>query len=169
VVIVLDTSGSMSSDDGIGENRMDGAKRALQDFTDNLAKDTNLGLWAYPSDGDCGSGRAVLGSQSSGVSPVDLSDAYRRVQSLTPNGNTPTGDALREAAKMFRGSGPRTIVLISDGEENCGSDACKVAEDLAKQGINSIYTVGFQLSDGGRKQLQCIAEKGNGVYALSPR
>src|SRR5690606_2128402 len=90
------------------------------------------------------------------------------VRDYEPYGETPVGYALQQAAKDLGPAGdgePRTIVLLSDGEPNCEPDPCKVAADLAKQGIDlTINVVGLDVSGKARRALQCIAEAGNGDY-----
>jgi len=57
------------------------------------------------------------------------------------------------------------VVLISDGIETCEGDPCAVAGDLASAGINvKVHVVGFDISETDRRQLQCIADNGNGRY-----
>jgi lysophospholipase L1-like esterase/Mg-chelatase subunit ChlD len=164
IVVVFDTSSSMSEDGGGGVTRLDGAKRALLQFVDDVPKDTRVGLFTFPGDGDCAAGRATIGAP--GALPlVDPQVMGSTIRGLQANGNTPTGSALREATKLFSGTGTHTIVLVSDGEENCGEDACAVARELAGTDIGlSIPTVGFQISDEGREALRCIAESTRSGY-----
>lgn len=90
-------------------------------------------------------------------------------------GNTPIGLSLQKAAEDLPGPaggaiGTRTILLISDGEDNCGTPRpCEVAERLGKDGVGlRIDTVGFQVKGRAREQLECIAEAGNGRYYDAP-
>lgn len=66
--------------------------------------------------------------------------------------------------------GTRTILLISDGEDNCGTpQPCEVAEQLGKDGAGlRIDTVGFQVKGAAREQLECVAKAGNGRYYDAP-
>jgi Ca-activated chloride channel family protein len=56
-------------------------------------------------------------------------------------------------------SGPRSIILISDGIETCGEDPCKVAVRMQQSGINvKINVIGLGLQDyDADKQLRCVA------------
>ena len=62
------------------------------------------------------------------------------VAGVRPRGDAPIGLSLQKAAKDLPGPadgamGTRTILLISDGEDNCGTpQPCDVAEQLGKEG-----------------------------------
>lgn len=97
------------------------------------------------------------------------------VAGVRPRGDTPIGLSLQKAAEDLpeprNGAvGTRTILLVSDGEDNCGTpQPCEVAEQLGKEGVGlRVDTVGFQVKGTARKQLECIAEAGNGRYYDAP-
>jgi lysophospholipase L1-like esterase len=169
VVVVLDTSGSMSENDKAGTPRIIGARRAVLGLVDALPPQSPFALIAYPGNG----GRQVNGCSEGKVEiklgPLDQPTASAAVRRLTPDGETPTVPALRHAASIIKTSATQkgTIVLVSDGESNCGSnDVCKVGKELSAQGIETrVNTVGFQISDSGAKELQCIANATGGRYA----
>lgn len=171
-VVIVDTSDSMNLPDASGKVvKIDGAKAALTDFVNGLSPTAEVGLWTYPNpnnvtstSGGCSTGGPLIGSIQTGTQPLDRAAMSAKIRSLTATGDTPTAAALAEAAKMFRGTGPRTIVLVSDGEKTCGDEPCPVAQNLAAQGITAIYTVGFQLSPEGKTEMQCIADAGHGSY-----
>ncbi|MFF8417833.1 hypothetical protein [Streptomyces sp. NPDC015680] len=92
-----------------------------------------------------------------------------------PGGHPPIGLSLRKAAEGLPRSsggavGTRTILLVSDGEGNCGAPGpCEVAERLGKEvaGLR-IDTVGFQVRGAAREQLKCVAAAGDGRYYDAP-
>ncbi len=55
---------------------------------------------------------------------------------------------------------------MSDGEDTCAPpDPCQVARDLKAQGVTlTIQTIGFQVDQGARRQLECIAQATGGTY-----
>lgn len=67
-------------------------------------------------------------------------------------------------------TGKRTILLISDGEDNCQAPPpCKVAAQLAASGVDlRIDAIGFQVAGKARTQLECLAKAGNGRYYDAP-
>ncbi|MGW2560651.1 vWA domain-containing protein [Streptomyces sp. NPDC001514] len=174
LVMVLDSSGSMADDDddGTGRTRMDAAQRAVGTVVDALPDGHPTGLRVYGADRPrgCTDTRLVRPVQA-----LDRAALKQAVASLRPKGDTPIGLSLQKAAqdlpKPADGAiGTRTILLISDGDDNCGTpQPCEVAEQLAKDGIGlRIDTVGFQVRGTARKQLECIAEAGNGRYYDAP-
>lgn len=167
VLLVVDTSGSMNREDGQGRVRIDGARSSLMTFLRAVPEDARVGVRAYPQgsprgDDGCSPGRLVYG-----VERLDVEKASAEIRSLTAEGNTPTSAALRAAADDLRGAGldGGTIVLVSDGESNCGPPPCDVAADLADDGYQlTVHTIGFQISEGGRDELSCIAEVTGGRH-----
>lgn len=162
MVLLLDVSSSMNEPDGSGGTRIEGARRAVRDFLGGVKRDARVGLRAYPENGDCGVGELLVPVQR-----VDEGSITSAVDALVPDGNTPTHVALQEAANDLPAVGYRTIVLVSDGESNCGGEGgvtCEVARNLAETGITTVNSVGFQISNEGAEELQCIADATKGNY-----
>ncbi|MGN5637122.1 vWA domain-containing protein [Streptomyces sp. AC154] len=172
LVMVLDSSGSMGDDDGAGRTRMESARTAVGTVVDALPDGHPTGLRVYGADRPQGCTDTRL------VRPVrglDRTALKRAVAAVRPRGDTPIGLSLRKAARDLPqpaagAIGTRTILLISDGEDNCGTpQPCEVAEQLGKEGIGlRIDTVGFQVKGAAREQLECIAQAGNGRYYDAP-
>lgn len=171
VAIVLDTSGSMSEGDGSSSGlvKIDGAKIALLDFLQQVEPNTQIGLRNYPAEGEaseseegCSRGKAQFE-----VKARDPADMAARIRTLRADGDTPTAAALRASADELEdlGATQGTIVLVSDGESNCGRDPCDVAGEIAESGIDlQTITVGFRVSGAGARELQCIADQTGGKY-----
>ncbi|MEU1487893.1 VWA domain-containing protein [Streptomyces sp. NPDC005752] len=172
LVMVLDSSGSMSDDDGTGRTRMETARTAVGTVVDALPDGHPTGLRVYGAD------RARGCTDTRLVRPVgslDRAAMKQAVAGVQPRGDTPIGLSLRKAAEDLPAPsdgavGTRTILLISDGEANCGTpNPCEVAERLGRQGDGlRIDTVGFQVEGAAREQLECVAEAGNGRYYDAP-
>jgi Mg-chelatase subunit ChlD/lysophospholipase L1-like esterase len=166
LVVVVDLSSSMLEDDGTGTVRLDGAKTALIDVVRAQPPNQKIALWTYPgAGGSCSSGGWVSGADPG--DPADPSALSATVRALQANGDTPTGPALRAVADDLsaRGMTGATVLLVSDGEANCNVDACTAAQDIVDQGFDlSVLAMGFQISDAGREQLQCIAQATEGAY-----
>ncbi|MFJ8882277.1 VWA domain-containing protein [Streptomyces sp. NPDC102402] len=172
LVMVLDSSGSMGDDDGTGRTRMESARTAVGAVVDALPDGHPAGLRVYGADRarGCADTRLVRP-----VGALDRPAMKKAVADLQPRGDTPIGMSLRKASEDLPAPsggavGTRTILLISDGEDNCGSPApCEVAEQLGRDGVGlRIDTVGFQVEGAAREQLECIAEAGNGRYYDAP-
>jgi len=181
VVVVLDTSNSMSATD-VSPSRMERAQREVLDLTEILTGD-RVGMvifagGAYP--------RMPLTLDYGALQTV-----VRRtgVTALRSQGSD-IGAALDEAAKLLgaASASDRAILLISDGEDQ-GGRALEVADRLAADDIH-IYTMGVGTADGapipqsgggfkkdsegamvisrlGEETLKRIASAGRGAYVHS--
>jgi hypothetical protein len=161
VVVLLDISSSMSEGDGTGTVKIDGARAAISKFLTGLPDTVQLGVRAFPAPGNsCGPGvrQVPVGHQDD--------DAVRgAIDALSPDGNTPTAEALKAAAEDFPQTQFQTIVVVSDGESNCGEDPCDAAREITRAGVEiTVNTLGFQISDSGRDELECISEATKGRY-----
>ncbi|MGO4201018.1 VWA domain-containing protein [Rhodococcus sp. TAF43] len=95
------------------------------------------------------------------VDTLDRDALGSAVDGVKESGWTPMmGNALREAAAAMPSSGPRSIVLVSDGEYNCSPpDPCEVARELKTQGVDSVmHAIGFAVDSAARAQLTCMAQ-----------
>ncbi|HWK27470.1 MAG TPA: VWA domain-containing protein [Solirubrobacter sp.] len=168
-LIVLDASKSMNEDAGNGGTRLAAAKGAVTALVDRLPEGAPLGLRVYGS-------RVSEVSRAEGcrdtaltvpVGPLDKRSLRSTVNALAGVGRTPIGASLL-AAPDDLGSGPgrRSVVLVTDGGDNCAPpDPCRAAAEVAARGVEmSISVVGFQVNDRVRRQLRCIAEAGGGTY-----
>ncbi|MQY12683.1 hypothetical protein SRB5_28200 [Streptomyces sp. RB5] len=172
LIMVLDSSGSMRDDDGSGGTRIDAARTAVGNVVDSLPDGYPTGLRVYGADKTRGCTDTRLVQP---VRPLDRDGVKAAVAAVRPKGDTPIGYALRQAAEDLPATAPgalghRSILLISDGEDNCGApEPCEVAAELGKKGIDlRIDTIGFQVKGRARAQLECVAEAGHGSYYDAP-
>jgi hypothetical protein len=168
VMLVFDASKSMNDDDGTGRPKLEAAKAAMNTLIDSLPDDAQVGLRVYGSEVS-GGGKAAGCADTRllmPIEPLNRGALKDRIARINAKGFTPIGASLRAAAADLPAQGANTIVLVSDGGDNCAPPApCGVAEELAGQGVNlQIQAVGFQVKPGARRQLQCIADKGKGAY-----
>lgn len=170
VMIVLDASGSMNQTDAPGP-RIEAAKEAVTSLIDGLPAQTQVGFQVYgtgtgSTDAEQAAGCTDIKTLTP-VGPLDAADLKTKVGSVVASGYTPIGNALRAAADALPNEGPRSIVLVSDGEDTCAPPApCDVAKELKKQGIDlTVHTVGFKVDPVARVQLSCIADATGGTYS----
>ncbi len=170
ILLIMDASGSMEARDADGVRLMDGAKDALRGVVDTLPDGTHVGLRVYGhrepnTDQERGCQDTELISP---VQPLDREAMRAAIDSFEPSGFTPIGASLQAAADDLPPEGPRTIILVSDGEDTCAPpDPCEVAAELRGDGVDLVVeTVGFALGtdEGARAQLECIAEAGGGTF-----
>lgn len=169
VLLVLDVSGSMNQRIASGGTKFTAAKKALKQVAGALPSGTQVGLRVYGSKiaepksqnpKACTDTQLVLP-----VGPLDRSTMDRAVDSFTAKGETPIAYSLGKAVDDLGGSGKRVLILISDGEESCSGDPCPTARKLATSGVDLQFNaIGLDVDGKARKQLQCIADAGDGSY-----
>ncbi|PZF79258.1 vWA domain-containing protein, partial [Jiangella anatolica] len=167
MMLVLDSSGSMAEATPDGSIRIDAAKDALREVIGGLPDEQEVGLRVYGAEvfsqndpGACTDSQLIV---EPGTGNRDQLTAA--LDDYEPYGETPIGYALQEAGKDLGTEGPRTIVLVSDGEPTCAPDPCEVATELAGDGVDvRIDVVGLDVAAEARDKLRCIAENGHGTY-----
>ncbi|NIH85548.1 vWA domain-containing protein [Amycolatopsis granulosa] len=173
-MLVLDGSGSMKQADPGSGTKMDAAKNALRRFIGSAPVQAQVGLTVYGTRTGSSDAEKAAGCQDVQVltppRTVDKPALTAAVDGIRPSGYTPIGTALRTAAGALPSTGPRAIVLVSDGEDTCAPpDPCEVAKELTVQGTQLVvHTVGFDVDERSRRQLTCIAQVTGGTYNDAP-
>ncbi|MBO6508637.1 MAG: VWA domain-containing protein [Roseibium sp.] len=162
-MFILDASGSMWGRLDDGQSKISVARDVMGKLTAELPSSVNAGLIAYGHrrKGDCSDIEVVHPISAAGGAAIS-----KRLDALVPRGKTPITEALRQAANALTGKeDDRSIVLVSDGIETCSGDPCALAEALHKSDAGlRIHVVGYGVDATAQEQLQCVAEKGGGVY-----
>jgi hypothetical protein len=163
LVLLLDTSGSMGSD-----NKMENAKSAATDAVKSLGPTTEVALISY--DGGCAGGwRVVQGFTTNHQSLISA------IASLRPGGGTPTAPAIGFAHEYLQKNGhgkAGQIMLMTDGQNDCGS-MVDAGNGLRRSSIPvRIDAVGFGLGDGSQAQkdlgdLVRASGGGGGAYSAN--
>jgi Ca-activated chloride channel family protein len=138
ILLAFDASGSMAADDGAGTPKIDAAQDAAVDLLGALPPSTQVGLRVFggtkpsrPIGPACRDSSLVLP-----IGPLDRAQAEQRIRSFKAKGRTPIAFALERAAEDLGSSGPRTIILVSDGKDTCQPPSpCQVAQRIAKGGV----------------------------------
>jgi len=154
-MIVFDASGSMSGNVGLGmatdRTRIDEVRSA---FRQGPYQQCNVQLNLEPA-------------------PNAAKHIMREVDALTPAGKTPLTEAVRRAAEIleFR-SKPGVIVVLTDGEETCGGQPCRLGEQLSGEANQlTVHVIGYRppgFSWTGEQSVvaaKCLAEKTGGLYS----
>lgn len=167
VMIILDASYSMTEKLSDGDTKMMAAKRSLWGLLRRLPPHVNVGLRVYGTSQN--SFTACRATQAlAPIAPNNRMAIANQLIAIQPVGVTPISYTLqRSLAEDFLGTtGPRRIILVSDGLENCSADPCQVAVALARSGSDvKIDVIGFGLQglEAG-KQLRCVALATFGQY-----
>lgn len=159
VVLCIDTSGSMTADD-VQPTRSQAALEALHAFVNASPESTAVGVVSF-----------ATGAQVLAAPTRDRDQVRAALEAIPPpNGATAIGDALATAQRILPKSGHRVVVLITDGENNFGSDPMQAARDLGAHRI-PLYTIGIGTNSGalipGTLQTAGIDEEALRAYAAA--
>ncbi len=134
VVLVLDTSGSMS-ERGFGSSKIDAVKRVVNDFLGGLRND-RVGIVIF-------SGEAIV----LGPPTLDYAASQKLVAPIdtgTLAGGTAIGTGLATGINVLRDSEAKSkvVILLTDGENNSGDITPLDAANMAKLLDVRVYTIG---------------------------
>lgn len=145
-MLVFDASGSMAGTDmNAVRPHIATVREALAAVLPAVAPRRDLGLMVYgPGSGpQC---RNIELRLKPG--PNSAAAIMGEVNAVVPAGQTPLSAAVRDAAEElhFRDE-PAVVVLLTDGEETCGGDPCRLARQLrAEARALTIHVIGFKVT-----------------------
>jgi len=165
VSLILDASGSMLQRmDGV--RRIEIAKRGLIDAVSrHIPPGTPVALrvFGHRQPNACQTDLEIP------LGPLDPVAAQRLIESIQARNlaRTPIADSLAKVeSDLARVKGPKTVVLVTDGEENCDGDPGVVIQSLIDKGFDfRLNIIGFALDDALLEaQFAEWAELGGGEY-----
>jgi len=76
----------------------------------------------------------------------NASKIISELEKMRPSGKTPITQAVQDAASVLEyRTQPAVVVLVTDGDETCGGDPCRLAMDLLKEAkAITIHVIGFK-------------------------
>jgi Ca-activated chloride channel family protein len=156
-MLVFDASGSMQLPRG-GLPKIDIAREAAADVLPELTRRRPTGLVTYGGELQQGC-KSVFMRFPPMTGSGDLING--ELSALQPAGSTPLTEAVWTAALTLKNSGkPGTIVLITDGKENCGYNACTFGTQMALGAKNiKVNVIGFYLNANAETDVACLAKK----------
>jgi type IV pilus assembly protein PilY1 len=161
------------------DTKINVAKRVLTDLVNNV-RGVRFGLMDFKYSSPVGATMvAEIGSSRTTITSA--------LSNISPDSNTPTGEALKDVDKYFKGQygsysspiqyscQPNFVIVISDGLWNGSVDPAPVGTTMSTTDHSStftgsqnviVHTVGFGLdpSDPGVASLQATATNGGGSY-----
>lgn len=162
-ILVFDASGSMQRLAYSGETRMSLARAAARAVVPAAAKVRNLGLVTY------GPGRASrcanielkVPPQPDAAAPI-----LAEIERMPTGGETPLTAAVEGAADVLDYKARKAaIVLITDGDENCGGDPCETGRRLAATAVGlKVHVISFRIGTIPRFRAACLAETTGGIF-----
>lgn len=158
LVLLVDTSGSMNSED-----KLPLAKKALNLLVDQLDKNDHVSIVAY------------AGSAGEVLAPTDgdkKSKIRNALDALTSGGSTAGGEGLalayRLAQENFAKGAVNRVILLTDGDFNVGiDDPEKLKDFIAEKRKSGVYlsVYGFGRGNYNDLMMQSLAQTGNGTAA----
>ena len=162
VVVVLDTSSSMTTPDLGGQPRIDVSKRVIHDFLGGLKND-RVGV-------------VIFSAESMILSPLtlDYAAAQRLVEPVVAGrplrDGTAIGTGLATGLNVLRGSTARgkVAILLTDGQNNAGDVQPSDASQMAKLLGVRLYTIGAvatrSRTDVDEALMKRMSEMTGGLY-----
>ncbi len=97
----------------------------------------------------------------------DISLVRARLSQLSAQGFTPLATSLRAVEEdLFKTSGKRVVILLSDGIDSCDGDPAHEIEQLKAHGLDIIVNpIGLGLDAAASAQLQQLASLTGGKFA----
>jgi Ca-activated chloride channel family protein len=161
-ILVLDASGSMWGQID-GKNKITIAREVVADMMKDWEDNAPLGLIVYGhrSKGDCADIQTLV--------PIGADTATliaKEVRTIKPKGMTPLSASVKKAAEILKYTEQAaTVILLTDGEENCNMDPCALGKELAESGVDfKAHVIAFDMKDMDVKPLQCLAESTGGQF-----
>ncbi|MEM7052597.1 MAG: VWA domain-containing protein [Acidobacteriota bacterium] len=165
VELILDASGSMLQKLD-GTRRIELARSALTDLVDDVLPAGTpfaLRVFGHRQADACRTDLEIP------LAPLDKAAARARIASIEAKNlaKTPIADSLAKvSADLATASGPKVVVLVTDGEETCDGDPEAAITALRQSGIDvRINIVGFAIDElTTKEQFAAWARRGGGSY-----
>jgi Mg-chelatase subunit ChlD len=167
VELILDASGSMRRRIG-AKSMMDIARDVLTNVVRGLPDDTQVALRIYGQrvaegrPGDCEDSRLAVP-----LGKLDRQRLLTQIAGAQALGTTPIAYSIEAAAADFgTRPGPKMIIVVTDGKEECGGNPEAAAAKLREKGMDvTLNIVGFGLtSDADRDAMTKVSAAGGGRY-----
>jgi len=137
-VLAIDASSSMLAND-FSPTRFDAAREASMAFVSVVPPGANIGIVTFAS---------------TAITDLKPTSDSTEIQNLLYNidvhqsGGTAIGDALVTSTNLFSTNKSKAIILITDGQNNVGTDPY-TATDYAKKNGVVVHSIGLATKEGG--------------------
>ncbi|MEM9027670.1 MAG: VWA domain-containing protein [Pseudomonadota bacterium] len=163
-MLVFDASGSMATRlPGANASKIDIARRAAADVLPDITAQRATGLVTYGGipGSACNSVNLRLPPMSNSADLI-----LAELLTLSPSGQTALSQATWLAAQTIdRKKRPGTVVLVTDGLENCGLNACALGTKLHAEAPQlKVHVIGFRIGSRSEQSIACLAQATGGTY-----
>lgn len=160
ISVVVDSSGSMGQILDKNKTKMFYLKELMKTFMKFQWKEKNdIALRAYggtPKSGCDDSRLAVKFGEK------NLAKMEKEIFGFEPGGKTPLHKTLQESINDVKNySGPKRVVIITDGEDTCGGDPCKTVEETNKENLDIkfyVVALGMKGSSDTLRKMKCMGD-----------
>lgn len=161
-IIVFDSSGSMQADTESGMTRIEIARAAAHQVIPTAARARNLGLLIY------GPGEKARCQKYELTVPPQANAAEKILEAIDNTktaGETPLTSAVDAATQVLDYTRkPAVVVLLTDGDENCGRYPCPLAHELRSKAHRlTVHVIAFRLSPRSFRALSCLSRETGGM------
>ncbi len=166
IELILDASGSMLKRDADGVRRIDHARQVLSELVSEYLPEGAtfaLRVFGHKQADSC---RTDLEIPAGPLNRQQAGAAINAVNAMNL-AKTPIADSLAKVPQdLASASGPKTVILITDGEETCDGDPEHTIAELRAAGLDiQLSVVGFAIDDPALKSsFETWAELGGGSY-----
>jgi Ca-activated chloride channel homolog len=165
LIVVVDGSGSMAGplEGGGKQTKIALVREALRPLLAKVGAQTQVGLAAFGHR----RGNCIDVEMMRAPGPADVEPMMTLLGQIRPKGRGPLTLALREAAKALpKSSGPRSLLLIHDGHDNCQADLCTAAAEFSTAGITAhVVSIGVPPEDLAK--MACLPQATGGRHFVA--
>lgn len=158
--LIVDSSGSMGQIMTNNKTKMFYLKKMMKRFfKDQWKEKAEVGLRVYGArrKGDCKDNQLMFDFSERNMSKVQTT-----VAGLFPIGRTPLFESVRLAVDDLASyDGPKRLIIFTDGEDTCGGDPCKMAEEMKKTGLDLkmfVVAIDFDPKSKAYQNVACLGE-----------
>lgn len=161
VLFLLDVSGSMK-EDWNGRKKFDVAKELLYKLIDSVEKKNPnvqfavraFGYQSPRADRNCKDSKLLVPFAKNNAANIQLA-----LQKISPQGMTPIAYSLLQAPADFPADSKslNSIIIITDGNENCDGNPCSSSQQLIEKRITvRPFIVGLNVGEKNAEKFKCI-------------
>lgn len=158
--LLLDGSGSIWGRFPGATSRLTAMRATTIDLVNRWKySESTVGLAAYGSrrEADCSDAGIILMPGS------DAGRLARNITAVQGRGRTAIATAVEQIGNaLVTAPGPSSIILVTDGEENCDRNVCAVADALKTQGNVSVHVITMGMTNEQARSLSCLADRTGG-------
>lgn len=161
-MLIIDASRSMWGQIE-GENRIVIARNVLSDVFQRYETRLKLGLMAY---GNRSQSNCSDINQLKRIGLIDAARYSKAVRRINPRGKTPIARSLQLTARRLDYKNKKTtLILLSDGLDNCRGNPCTMAKTLEESGnYFTVHVIAFSVPKVDHPGLSCIARNTGGKF-----